>query len=263
MKHKNPPLRLKNMKLISYHWRSFLEDPWQSRYAIPLLLVNAGGSVYGYYWYSNQLAETAVKWWFFVPDSPLATTMLAAVLALSLLGYRNAFINLVSFTANIKYGLWAVIVISDFWTGGGAIRYTEAMLWVSHLGMAAQGFIFLRSYILGSPTCRKGHHQRMKATGIPKEQGFHILSPVSQFRPLRHFQGKSAGPGRGVTGPALAATAAWMLLNDFLDYYLGIYPYLYHPGQLLLGAVSAVALSLAIAISLKIYAFKKLANNSR
>lgn len=223
MKYKNRPLRLENMKRISYHWRSFLKDPWQSGYAVPLLLVNTGGSAYGYYWYSNQLAETAVKWWFFVPDSPLATTMLAAVLALSLLGYRNAFISLVAFTANIKYGLWAVIVISDFWAGGGPIRYTEAMLWVSHLGMAAQGFIFLKSYL---------------------------------FR-------RYAGPGRRVTGPALAATAVWMLLNDFLDYYLGIYPYLYHPGQLLLGAVSAVALSLTIVISIKIYAFIKLANNSR
>ncbi|MCL6612492.1 MAG: DUF1405 domain-containing protein [Peptococcaceae bacterium] len=211
------------MNRISCLWRSFVKDPWQAGYAVPLLLVNAAGSAYGYYWYSGQLARTARELWLFVPDSPLATTMFAGVLALSLLGYGNAYLNLLALTANIKYGLWAVIVISDFWAGGGSVRFAEAMLWVSHLGMAAQGVIYLRACLFGTPP----------------------------------------GPGRGVAGRALAVTAVWMLLNDFLDYCLGIYPYLYEPGQVLLGAVSAVSLSLALVVSIKILSFTRLSKYSR
>ncbi len=211
------------MTRIGHHWRSFLSDPWQAGYAVPILLVNVAGSVYGYYWYSGQLAATAKELWLFVPDSPLATTMFAAVLLLSLLGYRSLLFSLVALTANIKYGIWAVIIISDFWAGGGAVRFSEVMLWVSHLGMAAQGAVYLK-------TC---------------------LFP------------RRRDSGRDIPGPTLAAVAAWMLLNDFLDYRLGIYPYLYEPRQETLGAVSAAALSVLLILSITIIPFFKLAKNSR
>lgn len=211
------------MRWIIYNWKSFWKDPWQARYVVALALVNAAGSVYGYYWYAGQLASTPWRLWLFVPDSPLATTLFAAVLALWLLGYRNVFFNVVAFTACIKYGLWAVIVISQYWAGGGEIRFTEAMLWVSHLGMAAQGCIYLRICLF-------------------------TASPEGR---------------RGVAGLVLAGAAAWMLLNDFLDYYLGIYPYLYSPGQVQLGAVSAVSLSLLLILSVITLPFLNLANNSR
>lgn len=210
------------MNWLIGHWRSLNKDPWQPRYSVPILLVNVVGSVYGYNWYAGQLASTAKKLWLFVPDSPLATTMFAAALALSLLGWRNSLFTLAALTANIKYGLWAVIVITDFWAGGGPVRFSEALLWVSHLGMAAQGAVYLRAAL---------------------------------FNP--------AGSGRGFTGTALSVTAAWMLLNDFLDYYLGIYPYLYEPRQLLLGAVSALSLSVLLVLSIKIIPFLKPAGNSR
>lgn len=38
-----------------------------------LLLVNAAGTVYGYYWYRYQLAETPPLFLPFVPDSPTAS----------------------------------------------------------------------------------------------------------------------------------------------------------------------------------------------
>lgn len=211
------------MNKINHHWHSFLRDPWQVKYTVPLLLVNVAGSVYGYYWYAGQLTSTPKRLWIFVPDSPLATTMFAFVLLLSLFGYRNTFFSLVAFTACIKYGLWAVIIISDFWAGGGGVRFTEAMLWASHIGMAVQGAIYLNTYLSGRPR----------------------------------------GAARAVSGPVLAGAAAWMLLNDFLDYYLGIYPYLYVPGQKLLAGVSAVSLSLLLILTVKAAPLKKLSDNSR
>jgi uncharacterized membrane protein YpjA len=204
------------MNIIKHHWNSLLNNPWQAKYVVPILAVNSIGSVYGYYWYAGQLASTAKKLWLFVPDSPLATTLFTAVLVLSLAGFRSVLLSVVAFTACIKYGLWAVIVISDFWIGGGGIHFEEAMLWVSHMGMAAQGMVYLRPVL----------------SGLARQAG-----------------GREAG--------LVAAAACWMFLNDFMDYYLGIYPYLYVQDQEFLASVSAVALSVAL---LALMAFK-VANN--
>lgn len=179
---------------LKNNWNSFLENPWQRRYVILLLAVNIPGSVYGYYWYAGQLEATPKSLWLFVPDSPLSTTLFAVVLALSLLGRRNIVLSLVAFTGSIKYGLWAVIIIVHYWATGGNVEFKVVMLLVSHLGMAAQGFIYLRA----------------------------------------------TGP---VIPPVIAGTTLWMFINDFLDYSLGIYPYLYQSGQLLLARFSAVVLS--------------------
>ncbi|MFZ5652625.1 MAG: DUF1405 domain-containing protein [Bacillota bacterium] len=131
--------------LLKYHWNSFLDNPWQYRYVILLLAVNIPGTAYGYYWYSGQLASTPRELWLFVPDSPLSTTLFSAVLALSLFGCRSPFLSVLAFAGCIKYGLWAVIIISHFWGTGGDIEFKVSMLWVSHLGMAAQGMIYLRA----------------------------------------------------------------------------------------------------------------------
>lgn len=118
--------------------------PWQRRYALPLLLVNLAGSAYGYWWYHRQLAETPLFAWPLVPDSPFSTTLLAAALAASLAGARPAALAVVACAANVKYGLWAVLIISHYWWQGGSVAPVEVMLWLSHLGMAAQGIIFWR-----------------------------------------------------------------------------------------------------------------------
>lgn len=131
------------IRILKNNWFSLLSNPWQTKYVIPIIIINTFGSVYGYYWYAEQMYLTPVKFWLFVPDSPLSTTMLVVVLVLSLAGYRNVYFTAIAFAANIKYGLWAVVIISDFWIGGGGIRYEEVMLWISHLGMALQGTIYL------------------------------------------------------------------------------------------------------------------------
>lgn len=130
--------------VIWHLWREFWRDPWQARFVRPLLIVNLLGSVYGFYWYHEQLAATPFYSWPFVPDSPLATTLFALALAGSLAGLKSPLLRAVACTASIKYGLWAVVVISQFWWLGGQPALAESMLWLSHLGMAAQGFVYLR-----------------------------------------------------------------------------------------------------------------------
>jgi len=189
--------------LLKKHWKAFLENPWQARYLVLLLVINLFGSAYGYYWYWEQLTTVPRKFLLFVPDSPLATTLLTVVLLLSLLGWRNPLLNVIAFTANIKYGLWAVIIISDNWLSGGAIEFNEVMLWFSHLGMAAQGVVYLR--------------------GILHNHGL---------------------------GWVTAATVAWMILNDFVDYRFGVYPYLYYWGQETVAAATAYGLTAVIGVAL-------------
>lgn len=201
--------------MIKQHWNAFIKVPWQSKYSVPILLINVFGSVYGYYWYSGQLAATDKRLWLFVPDSPLATTMFAVVLLLSLAGIKNSLFSVIALTACIKYGLWAVLINSHFWAVGGEIRLSEVMLWVSHLGMAVQGIIFLRP-LLAEP----------------------------------------GGADRQATGRVIAVTAVWMLVNDFLDYYLDIHPHLYTPGQETLALVAVVVISLMLILSLIVVHYK-------
>lgn len=197
------------MNLLKYHWNSFMANPWRPKYLYIILATNIIGSIYGYYWYAEQLASTPKYLWLFIPDSPLSTTLFAVVLALSLAGLQSLLLSLAAFAGCIKYGIWAVIMITEFWLKGGDVEFEVAMLWISHMGMAAQGVIYF--YKPGAPGSIGGFHS-----------------------PLRGW------------GGALAFLAAWMFLNDFFDYGLGIYPYLYYYGQEYLAMVSAFSLSAVI-----------------
>lgn len=189
---------------LRQQWKSFLTNPWQPRYLLLILAVNIPGSIYGYYWYAEQLASTPGRLLLFVPDSPLATTLLSIALIFALLGYRNQFLSLLAFAGCIKYGLWAAVVITDFWLRGGPVGWETVLLWFSHLGMAAEGVIYMRA-------------------------GSSVFCPRGMAR-------------------AAAGVSAWMLLNDFMDYSLGVHPYLYYYGQEPIAEASAWGLSAAVII---------------
>jgi len=188
------------LDLLIRIWRDFWRDPWQLRFTLPLIVVNGLGSLYGYYWYHEQLAASPVYLWTFVADSPFATTLLTLALLLRGGGVWVLLFQTVAFTAAVKYGIWAIVIITQYWFGGGPVEIMVAALWLSHLGMAVEGAIFLKN-----------------------------------LRP----------------GLAIAAfTGLWMLLNDLMDYSIGIHPYLYTAGQKFLAASAALALTIIIAGSL-------------
>ncbi len=120
------------------------DNPHQRWFLAAMVWINGIGSLVGYLWYAEQLPRTPYQYWVFVPDSPLASTLMTIALWSLWRGYRWHFFNLVAFTAVIKYGIWAVVLISDFWLRGGPVTPMEMMLWLSHLGMAVEGVIFLR-----------------------------------------------------------------------------------------------------------------------
>lgn len=120
------------------------DNPFRKWFMVCLILIDFLGSLYGYYWYRYQLAENPVYLWLFIPDSPLSTTLTGLALFLLLLGKDWPLLQLIAYTAVIKYGLWAVVLISHFGLMGGQVTAEMWMLWFSHWGMAAEGFIFLR-----------------------------------------------------------------------------------------------------------------------
>ena len=110
-----------------------------------ILAVNFLASLYGYYWYRWQLAVTPRYLWFFVPDCPLAATLMAMALGVYLLfGQRRSWFHFLTYTVLLKYGFWTVFVFLLYWTAGGR-NYTPEymMLFVSHIGMLAEGAVFL------------------------------------------------------------------------------------------------------------------------
>jgi uncharacterized membrane protein YpjA len=189
--------------LIYKLWRDFWRDPWQPRFTIPLVLINALGSVYGYYWYHEQLAATPYHLWLFVSDSPLSSTLFTLALLIRGNGPLRRLFQVVAFTAAIKYGLWAIVIITDYWVLYKNVEYTEIMLWVSHLGLAAEGIIFLKTM-----------------------QFERVISYIAGI---------------------------WMLLNDIMDYYTGLHPYLFASGQELLAMITALILTVFITGSLLMF----------
>lgn len=113
-----------------------------------LLVINFVGSIYGFYWYRYQLAETPPKYWLIVPDSP-GSTLLMAIYLVGLLaggdskrGWLN-WLGAVAFLSNMKYGLWTAIVLPHNGLTTGLWTFDHIHLSLSHFGMWVQGALFL------------------------------------------------------------------------------------------------------------------------
>ncbi|SEN28490.1 Uncharacterized membrane protein YpjA [Lihuaxuella thermophila] len=120
-----------------------------------LFVINFLGTIYGFYWYKNQLAVTDPKLIIFVPDSPTASGFFTLVLLLYLFSRRSPLLEAFASITLFKYGIWAVVMI--IW---GAVLdsapFLEALSWqhwmlmVSHLGMAAQAVLYSPYYTFQS-----------------------------------------------------------------------------------------------------------------
>jgi uncharacterized membrane protein YpjA len=128
-----------------------LDRPWM---LWSLFVVNLLGSIYGFYWYKDQLSVIGSWLNIFVPDSPTASSAFTLVLFLYALRRRSPLIEAFAAVTLFKYGIWAVAVIL---LGGIAsskpflesLHWTDWMLMTSHLGMAIQGILYSRFYTYG------------------------------------------------------------------------------------------------------------------
>ncbi|KAA9026112.1 DUF1405 domain-containing protein [Niallia endozanthoxylica] len=111
-----------------------------------LLVVNILGTVYGYYWYGWQLADTPAKFLLFVPDSPTASLFFVFVLIAFLMGKNWPLFEALAVVTLLKYGIWAVVMNFLVYFAGGELNFTAWMLILSHAGMAVQGLLYAPYY---------------------------------------------------------------------------------------------------------------------
>ncbi len=117
-----------------------IERPWVM---VVLILVNLIGTVYGFYWYKDQLAATPWHLWVFTPECPIQALLFAIVLSLRLCGRSYNLLNVVTFLGLIKYGAWTVLILGYHELTGGTLTMLQWGLLVSHIGMVVEGAVFL------------------------------------------------------------------------------------------------------------------------
>lgn len=111
-----------------------------------LLIINFLGTIYGYYWYMDQLKETPLKFIAFVPDSPTASLFFCIVLLGYLFRKHFGLFEALAGISLIKYGIWAVGMNAFSGYFGYHLTFTSYMLIFSHGCMAMEGFLYARFY---------------------------------------------------------------------------------------------------------------------
>lgn len=122
-----------------------------------LLIVNFLGTVYGYYWYGNQLADTPAHFLIFVPDSPTASLFFVVVLIAFLLRKNWPLLEALAIVTLFKYGIWAVVMNVLVFVVSGELDKAAVMLIISHGAMALQGVLYAPFYRI------KGWHLALAA----------------------------------------------------------------------------------------------------
>ncbi|MFY4775998.1 DUF1405 domain-containing protein [Metabacillus sp. RGM 3146] len=107
-----------------------------------LFLINFLGTIYGYYWYMPQLAETPSIFLIFVPDSPTASLFFTIVLAFFLFRKNTPLFEALAIVTLFKYGIWAVVMNLLVLLVDGQLPWEGYMLICSHFGMALQGILY-------------------------------------------------------------------------------------------------------------------------
>ncbi|MFS0781402.1 DUF1405 domain-containing protein [Bacillus sp. 1P06AnD] len=111
-----------------------------------LLVINIVGTVYGYYWYKDQLAFSKGIFMPFIPDSPTACLFFVLVLIAFLLGRNWGLFEALALSSLFKYGVWAVIMNLLMLKVTGSLHWMNYMLMFSHLAMAIQGLLYAPFY---------------------------------------------------------------------------------------------------------------------
>ncbi|MDL0139215.1 DUF1405 domain-containing protein [Halobacterium salinarum] len=114
------------------------------RLAWVIAAINVAGTVFGFWYYRIQLADTPLAAWIFVPDSPMATLFIAASLVTYKLDWDADWLHALAFFGCLKLGLWTPFVQLVV-NGQGALWW--GMYWflvLSHFGMAVEAFVVHR-----------------------------------------------------------------------------------------------------------------------
>ncbi len=112
---------------------------------VAILFINIAGSLFGLYYYWEQLMMTPWYLWLAVPDCPLYTFFMIFALLFILLNKPSDTLNAITAVGLSMYGAWTTIVLLYF----GEMYFNPANalmssgLWISHFGMGLEGFLLL------------------------------------------------------------------------------------------------------------------------
>ncbi|WEG11345.1 DUF1405 domain-containing protein [Pullulanibacillus sp. KACC 23026] len=115
-----------------------------------LLVINFLGTIYGYYWYRDQLKATPFPLSIFVPDSPTASLFFCLVLVAFLFKRNWPLMEALAVTSLFKYGVWAVGMNLAAGAIGYPLQLGNWMLVVSHGSMAIEGLLYIPFYKIRS-----------------------------------------------------------------------------------------------------------------
>lgn len=113
------------------------------RWLIFLIAVNLAATVYGFFWYRDQLAQSPFPAWIIIADSPLSCLYLAVAQIAFLRGRRAALFEGLGYLGMMVYGLWSTFVLLLYAALGGRLLLIDWLLIIGHVGMFLEGLFFL------------------------------------------------------------------------------------------------------------------------
>ena len=115
------------------------------RLAWLIVAINLAGTAFGFWYYRHQFAATPTVMWPFVPDSPVATLLIALAIASWKLGYEQPWLTALAFFGNIILGLWTPFTLLAFYEQYAHLHPAmyQFLFW-SHLAMVVQAFVLHR-----------------------------------------------------------------------------------------------------------------------
>lgn len=140
--------------------KAFLKQKWV---LWALFISNLLGTIYGYYWYKEQLILTweSLPHWLigFVPDSPTASLYFTLALLFIMFPPKHerkwlngirVVIEALAVVTSIKYGIWACAMIIAGALLGEPLVWQDWMLMASHSAMAIEALLFVRLFRYGA-----------------------------------------------------------------------------------------------------------------
>lgn len=183
------------------------------RLLIPLLILNAAGMAFGWYYYydvgqfnpASQYFENPA-WWILVADSPNAVALFfVAALTYKLTGWRNKWLDASAFILNIYVGLWTTFLFIAYADRMGTFDYASVangnanpILFIAHMGMPLQAFVLW-------PDLRRDVWHHFAQVGVVLAAALYIF--VDYWGPILH-----PAPFLHPDDSVLHAGAPWLMV---------------------------------------------------
>lgn len=202
-----------------------------------LIAANILGVAIGLFVYSPQIFAAHPLFWVFIPDCPLYV-LLAALFYLKVL--KNEFVRYITTIGLVKYGIWTISILF-YYSGYFLDGWFGWLLVLEHIGMTLQ-FVLLAGPIKQNQIFRRASEPAARnpaqTYGMPLQQNVETFcgpqNGCAVLSVIRKILAKSGWQFTNALGALyscrlrdsmLLAALGWFLLNDFIDYGLGMHPY--------------------------------------